>query len=139
MIKHFFQNKRSKNFIYSLICSKIVPEIINEYGGNAIKTKVGHSFIKELMRKNNSSLGTELSGHIYYKDNFYADSGIITSLIIYEIFSQNNKKFSELTKEFKKYHKTEEKSFTIKDKIFAMKKIESSYKKSQKKLSKKMA
>ena len=122
-------NKKKTNFIYSLICSKIVPETIKKLGGRAIKTKVGHSHIKRRMQEKNSKFAVELSGHYYYLNNYYADSGIITSLIILEILSKNDLPLSKLVAEFRKYSKTEETNFRVKDNQKIIKKIESHYRK----------
>ena len=126
------KNKNSNNkqkMIYNLVCSKIVPETIQKFGGKAIIERVGHSFIKDTMRKTNSIFACEHSAHYYYKDNFNADSGIISSLIVSEIVSKENKKLSSLLKEFQKYHKIEETNFEVKDKDKKIEEIESIYKK----------
>ena len=126
------KNKNSNNkqkMIYNLVCSKIVPETIMKYGGKAIIERVGHSFIKDTMRKINAVFACEHSAHYYYRDNFNADSGIITSLIITEIVSKEEKPLSLLLKEFMKYWKIEETNFTISDKKSAMGSIEAHYKK----------
>ena len=67
-------------------------------GGKAIRTRVGHSYIKAEMRKYNAILGGEHSGHFYFRDNWYADSGLIAFLLILELISIENKPLSELIK-----------------------------------------
>jgi phosphomannomutase len=84
------------------------------------------------MRKERAQFGCEHSAHCYYKDNWYADSGIITSLIVLELYSKAKKegrKFSDLLSEFRKRDKIEEKSFTVLDKEKLLKKIEAKYRK----------
>ena len=73
--------------LYNLICSHVVPEVIAEHGGVGVRTRVGHSFIKEVMAETGAVFGGEHSGHYYYQDNFRADSGIITALLVLEMLS----------------------------------------------------
>ena len=84
--------------LYNLIVSKSVPELINKLGGKAIRTRVGHSYIKAEMRQNNAIFGGEHSGHFYFRDNWFADSGLITLLILLELVSVENKPLSEILK-----------------------------------------
>lgn len=82
--------------LYNLIVSKSVPELIDQLGGKAIRTRVGHSYIKAEMRNTNAIFGGEHSGHFYFRDNWYADSGLIAFLIILELVSVEGKPLSEL-------------------------------------------
>jgi phosphomannomutase len=82
--------------LYNLICSRSVPELIESMGGIPIRTRVGHSFIKAKMRETNAIFGGEHSGHFYFRDNFYADSGLIALVMVLELVSQENKPVSEL-------------------------------------------
>jgi phosphomannomutase len=84
--------------LYNLILSKSVPALIEREGGKAVRTRVGHSFIKAEMRKENAIFGGEHSGHFYFRDNWYADSGLIAFLLILELLSVENKPLSELVK-----------------------------------------
>ena len=67
-------------------------------GGTAVRTRVGHSFIKEEMRKRNAIFGGEHSGHFYFRDNWYADSGLIALLLTLELLSTADQPLSELLK-----------------------------------------
>jgi phosphomannomutase len=84
--------------LYNLIVSKSVPALITKLGGNAVRTRVGHSYIKAEMRQLNGIFGGEHSGHFYFRDNWFADSGLIAFLIILELVSVENKPLSELLK-----------------------------------------
>ncbi len=84
--------------LYNLIVSKSVPAFITRLGGKAVRTRVGHSFIKAEMRKLNAIFGGEHSGHFYFRDNWYADSGLIAFLIMLELVSVEGKPLSELLK-----------------------------------------
>lgn len=131
LIKYFLQKNRRGSIVYNPICSRIVPETIRQYGGRAFVEKVGHSFMKEKMAKTNSLFGCEHTAHYYYKKNYYADSGIITSLFLCEIFSGKGSRFSELVREFQKYYQAEERSLEFsRERIEkVMKFVESYYKK----------
>jgi len=84
--------------LYNLVISKSVPELVERLGGKAVRTRVGHSFIKAEMRKLNGIFGGEHSGHFYFRDNWYADSGLIAFLIMLELVSVEGKPFSEIIK-----------------------------------------
>src|SRR5579875_161501 len=84
------------SILYNLIVSKSVPELITRLGGKAIRTRVGHSFIKAEMRKTDAIFGGEHSGHFYFRDNWYADSGLIAFLVALELVSFEGKPLSEL-------------------------------------------
>ena len=73
--------------LYNCICSKAVPEVIREHGGVPIRTRVGHSFIKQLMAETDAVFGGEHSAHYYFRDNWRADSGIIAALHVLELLS----------------------------------------------------
>ena len=89
--------------LYNLICSKSVPEVINEHGGVAVRTRVGHSYIKEVMAETGAVFGGEHSGHYYYRDNYRADSGIITAMIVLELLSEATTPLSALVAPFERY------------------------------------
>jgi phosphomannomutase len=82
--------------LYNLICSRSVPELIESLGGRPVRTRVGHSFIKAQMRETNAIFGGEHSGHFYFRDNWYADSGLIALLMVLELVSQEGRPVSEL-------------------------------------------
>jgi phosphomannomutase len=84
--------------LYNLILSKSVPALIEMKGGRPIRTRVGHSYIKAEMRKDNAIFGGEHSGHFYFRDNWFADSGLIAFLLILELLSVGNRPLSELIK-----------------------------------------
>lgn len=89
--------------LYNLICSKAVPEVIAEGGGVGVRTRVGHSFIKQTMAETGAVFGGEHSGHYYYHDNYRADSGIITAFIVLELMSKSDLALSELVRPFQRY------------------------------------
>jgi phosphomannomutase len=82
--------------LYNLICSRSVPEIVQATGGVPIRTRVGHSIIKAVMREQDAIFGGEHSGHFYFRDHYFADSGLIALLIVLELASREGKPISEL-------------------------------------------
>jgi phosphomannomutase len=89
--------------VYNVICSKAVPEIIRENGGTPVRSRVGHSFIKQIMAETNAIFGGEHSAHYYFRDNWRADSGSIAALMVLEQLSLANQPLSELRKPFERY------------------------------------
>jgi phosphomannomutase len=80
--------------VYNLICSRSVPETIERLGGRPIRSRVGHSYIKATMRKEDAVFGGEHSGHFYFRDNWYADSGMIALLTLLQLISEANEPVS---------------------------------------------
>ena len=89
--------------IHNLICSKSVPEVVREHGGTPVRTRVGHSFIKEVMAETGAVFGGEHSAHYYFRDNYRADSGLIAALVVLEQMSVTGLPLSELRKPFERY------------------------------------
>jgi phosphomannomutase len=101
--KAMLEKHPGATILYNLICSKAVPEIINENGGVPIRTRVGHSFIKAVMAETGAVFGGEHSGHYYFRDNYRADSGLIAAVIVLELLSKAGQPLSELRRPFERY------------------------------------
>ena len=89
--------------LHNLICSRSVPEVIAEHGGVPIRTKVGHSYIKERMLETGAVFGGEHSAHYYFAGNFRADSGLIASMLLLAELSRAEEPLSTLRKPFERY------------------------------------
>ena len=89
--------------LYNCICSRVVPEVIEELGGVGIRTKVGHSYIKQVMAETGAIFGGEHSGHYYFRDNYRADSGIIAAMVVLELLSVTGSPLSELLQPYQRY------------------------------------
>jgi phosphomannomutase len=89
--------------LHNLICSRAVPEVIRENGGVPVRTKVGHSNIKQVMAETGAVFGGEHSAHYYFLDNFRADSGIIASVLILAEMSRSGQPLSQLRVPFERY------------------------------------
>ena len=89
--------------IHNLICSKTVPEVVRERGGTPVRTRVGHSFIKQVMAETGAIFGGEHSAHYYFRDNYRADSGLIAALVVLEQMCASGQSLSSLRKPFERY------------------------------------
>ena len=101
--------------VHNLICSKTVPEVIRECGGEPVRTRVGHSFIKQVMAETNAIFGGEHSAHYYFRDNWRADSGSIASMVVLEALCEAGVPLSELRKPFERYAASGEINTTVGD------------------------
>lgn len=98
---------------YNLICSKSVPETIEKFGGVGLKTKVGHSYIKQVMAESGAIFAGEHSGHFYFRDNFCADSGMLAALKIMELVAMDKEPLSKLKIPFENYVNLGEFNFEV--------------------------
>ncbi|MAT06317.1 MAG: phosphomannomutase/phosphoglucomutase [Acidimicrobiaceae bacterium] len=89
--------------LHNLICSRAVPEVIEELGGNPVRTQVGHSYIKQVMAETGAAFGGEHSAHYYFADNYRADSGLIASMLMIGEMSRDDQPLSILRKPFERY------------------------------------
>ena len=117
---HFLKQSPGSAIIYDLRSSKGLEETVRKLGGKPIKGRVGHVFLKQLMRENNGVFGAELSGHMYYRDNFYTDSGAITFATALSILSAGDTPMSQLIAPLNPYVQSGEINFRVEDKDAAL-------------------
>jgi phosphomannomutase len=113
--------------VYNLICSRGVPELIAAKGGRPIRSRVGHSYIKETMRKEDAVFGGEHSGHFYFRDNWYADSGMAALLFALEMISDEGKPLSEVIAPLDHRFRSGEINSEVADPAAIVKRIEEHY------------
>jgi phosphomannomutase len=113
--------------VHNLICSKAVPEMVRAAGGTPIRTRVGHSFIKQVMADTGAVFGGEHSGHYYFRDNYRADSGILTMLVLLQVLSEDGRPLSEIRREFEPYAQSGERNFEVADKDAAIDRVEAAF------------
>ncbi|MET0911581.1 MAG: phosphomannomutase/phosphoglucomutase [Ilumatobacteraceae bacterium] len=89
--------------LHNLICSRAVPEVVREHGGVPVRTKVGHSFIKQVMADTGAVFGGEHSAHYYFARNFNADSGLIASMMVMAELGRAGQPLSVVRKPFERY------------------------------------
>ncbi len=126
--REILKEKPNVKIVYDLRCSKIVPEVIEKFGGIAVKSRVGHYFIKKLMHEIDAEFAGELSNHFYFKEIGYFESPLLALHYILKAMDDENKSLSELNKEFNKYAHSGEINFKVKDQKYVMEKIKEYFK-----------
>jgi phosphomannomutase len=92
----FLMRQPGATIIYDVRASYAVKDVVARYGGTALMNRVGHAFIKRRMREEDAVFGGEVTGHYYFKDNFYADNGFIPALLILELMSRKGQSLRDL-------------------------------------------
>jgi phosphomannomutase len=113
--------------VHNLICSKVVPEIVRERGGVPVRTRVGHSYIKQVMAETGAVFGGEHSGHYYFADNYRADSGLIAAVVVLEQLCRSGLPLSELRRPFERYAASGEINTTVPDPAAVIDRVEAAY------------
>jgi phosphomannomutase len=124
LAREILLKEKGAGILYDLRSSWVVKEEIEKYGGVPYIDRVGHAYMKATMRKHGCALGGELSGHYYWRDNYYADSGEIALVKILNVLSAEKKPFSEIIRPLKRYFATGEINFEVEDKDGKMKELE---------------
>jgi len=94
----FLIKSPGETIIYDVRASYAVKDIVAKYGGKALMNRVGHAFIKRRMREENAIFGGEVTGHYYFRENFYADNGFIPALMILDLMSKKGQSLRDLLK-----------------------------------------
>ena len=101
----FVKKEPGAKIVYDVRASRAVADRVEAAGGIALMNRVGHAFIKKRMREEKAVFGGEVSGHFYFRDNWFADNGMIPALLVLEMLGRTGKKFSELLAPLRaKYH-----------------------------------
>ena len=116
-----------KGIIYDLRSSKVVPEEIERLGGRPVRERVGHSFMKETMRRTDCIGGGELSGHFYFAENFFTDCGVLAAVLVLNQLSAEKTTLKAAADALRKYHGTGEINFKVEDKEALMKAVGSKF------------
>jgi phosphomannomutase len=113
--------------LYDLRSTSAVREEIESAGGKAVMSRVGHAFIKQQMRELDAIFAGELAGHFYYKNAFFTESSILTSLLIMNLIATTKKPLSKLAQPLMRYYQSGELNFEVPDKDKALAAIENHY------------
>jgi phosphomannomutase len=105
---YFLERERQATVLYDLRSSRIVPEIIASKNGTGVRTRVGHAFIRPLMREKNAVFAGELSGHYYYRDSGFSDNGLLTMVTMANLLSREGRSLSSLVRPLDIYASTGE-------------------------------
>jgi phosphomannomutase len=127
LAEYFLEHYPESAILYDVRTSKSVKELIEARGGKPVRTKVGHSFIKQIMREENAPFGGEVSGHFYFRDNFFADSGLIGAVIGLYVAGLRGKTLSQIREQYAIYPVIPETNFTVQDKDAAIERIRAAF------------
>ena len=127
LARGMLQRHPGKGIIYDLRSSKVVPDEIVKLGGRPVRERVGHSFMKETMRRTDCIGGGELSGHFYFAENYYTDCGVLAAILVLNQLSQEGKTLKQAADPLRKYFGTGEVNFKVADKDALMKAVQSRY------------
>jgi len=111
----FLEQEPGASVVYDLRSTRAVREAISAAGGRPIMERVGHSFIKATMRREKAIFAGELSGHFYFRDNFYSDSGELAMMAMLRLLSKRGGSLRELVRPYRKYASTGEINFRVPD------------------------
>jgi len=104
LAESFLLKTPGATIIYDVRASYAVKDTVERLGGRALMNRVGHSFFKTRMRKENAVFGGEVTGHYYFRENYFADNGFIPALLILELMSLREKTLSELLSPFRDHY-----------------------------------
>jgi phosphomannomutase len=118
--------------VYDVRASRAVGDLVGGAGGRALMNRVGHAFIKKRMREENGVFGGEVSGHFYFRDNWFADNGMIPALLVLELLGTSGRRFSEIVAPLRaRYHLSGEINSKVKDVPRALARLEERYRDAQ--------
>lgn len=133
LARDFLRRPENKGaaIVYDLRSSHVVADEVTAAGGVPRRDRVGHAFIKKTMAETHAVFGGELSGHFYFRDNFYADSGAIAFARVLSVLSAQDKPLSELIAPLHRYSQSGEINFQVEDKDAKIRELADAYKKSK--------
>ena len=124
----FCRKQAGARIVYDVRASRAVKDRVEAAGGVALMHRVGHAFIKKRMRDENAVFGGEVSGHFYFRDNWFADNGMIPALLVLEMLGKTGRKLSELLKPLREtYHVSGEINSRVADVEAALARLEERY------------
>jgi phosphomannomutase len=125
--KGILERNPGETVVHNLICSRTVPEVVREHGGTPVRTRVGHSFIKQVMAETGAIFGGEHSAHYYFRDNYRADSGSIAALLVLEQLCRSDAPLSELRVPFERYAHSGEINSRVGDPAAVIERVAAAY------------
>src|ERR671917_1455986 len=125
--KNVLEKEPGATIIYSAVCSKSFPELVRREGGKPVRTQAGHSIIKPQMRERDAAFGGEHSAHFYFRDNFFADSGIIAMLTVAELVGRQDGPISDLISPIDPYFRSGEINSEVEDQDATLKRVEDQF------------
>ncbi|HLU31252.1 MAG TPA: phosphomannomutase/phosphoglucomutase, partial [Acidimicrobiia bacterium] len=123
----FLARNPGASIVHNLITSRAVPETVRAHGGHPIRTRVGHSFVKQVMAETGAVFGGEHSGHYYFADNYRADSGMLAMLVLMQVISEDGRPLSEIRAEVEPYAASGEINLTVADQAASVEAVTSHF------------
>lgn len=125
--KHYLTKYPGAEIIHEVRTSRATKELIKQWGGKPFRTKAGRVSIGKVMRDRNAPFGGETTGHLFFKENYYADSGLIGALMVIVALQESGKKLSELVDEYRHYSMIPETNFKVSDAVAVIKTLEAKF------------
>lgn len=123
----YLQREPGATVVHNLITSWAVPETVRRAGGTPVRTRVGHSFVKQVMAETGAVFGGEHSGHYYFRDNFRADSGMLAMLVLLQVLSEADMPLSQLRTRYEPYAASGEINLRVSDQPAAVARVADAY------------
>lgn len=124
----YLRDRPGSTVVYDLRSSRIVPEVVEKAGGIARRERVGHVFMKRTLAETNAIFGGELSGHFYFRDFYYCDSGMLAFIAVLNILTGSGKSLADLMEPLNIYASSGERNFENEDKQGTFERIAATYK-----------
>jgi phosphomannomutase len=131
LARDFLRESAGAAVVYDFRGSHVVAEEITAAGGVPLRERSGHSYIKKAMAENRAVFGGELSGHFYFRSNFFADSGAIALARVLSVLSAQDKPLSDLITPLARYSQSGEVNFQVDDKDAKIRELAERYKKAK--------
>jgi len=124
----FCRREPGAKILYDVRSSRVVRDRVESAGGTALAHRVGHAFMKKRMRAEDAVFGGEVSGHFYFRNNWYADNGMIPALLVLELLGREGRRFSEILRPIReRYHTSGEINSRVADVEAVLRRIEERY------------
>jgi phosphomannomutase len=124
----FCRREHGAHIVYDVRASRAVPDLVAAAGGTAFMHRVGHAFMKKRMRDENAVFGGEVSGHYYFRDNWFADNGMIPALLVLEMIGHRGRRLSEILAPLReRYHLSGEINSRVADVGAAIERLKARY------------
>ncbi len=127
LARHFLAANPGSTIVYDLRSSRVVAEEVEKYGGTPHRERVGHAFMKKALAEKKAVFGGELSGHFYFKDNYYCDSGLLALICVLNALTVDKQPLSELIGPLKRFYSSGEQNFENEDKEGTIKRLGEEY------------
>lgn len=127
LAQYFLKKYPEATIVYDLRSSRVVAEEVEKAGGTPRRQRVGHAFMKKEMKDRDAVFGGELSGHFYFKDNYYCDSGLLALVHVLNVLTESGQPLSELIEPLTRFHSSGERNFETPDKDATIAKLKKTF------------